>query len=146
MERALAGADGLELEELCLGLLALDERLRTTSSAANRRHLQSVEDAKAVLLSRLDERLQVRAVARAIGASPFHLARLFRAYTGFSLHGYRKRMRLLRALDHLAEARGRLADLALDLGFSSQSHFTDAFRQAFGVPPSRVIPVEAGRR
>jgi AraC-like DNA-binding protein len=47
-------------------------------------------------------------------------------------------MRLLHALDRLEEARGALTDLALELGFSSQSHFTDAFRGAFGLPPGAV--------
>jgi transcriptional regulator GlxA family with amidase domain len=44
-------------------------------------------------------------------------------------------MRLMRALERLDECRGALADLALEVGFSSQSHFTDAFRGAFGVAP-----------
>jgi AraC-like DNA-binding protein len=77
-----------------------------------------------------------------VGVSAFHLARLFRRQTGFSLHGYRTRIRLLQALDRVAEARGALTDLALDLGFSSQSHFTDAFRRAFGVPPGALARSE----
>ena len=73
-----------------------------------------------------------------MGTSAFHLARLFGRHTGFTLHGYRTRMRLLHALDRLEEARGTLTDLALELGYSSQSHFTDAFRRAFGAPPGSL--------
>ena len=95
IEGALAGDDGLGLEELCLALLSPSEPRAELGSSAKQRHVELVEDAKTLLLSRLGDRLHLRDVARAVGASPFHLARLFRAHTGFSLHGYRTRMRLL---------------------------------------------------
>lgn len=145
---ALAGADGLELEEACLALLAAAQHVRRfeRKPLTRRRHVELVEEAKALLLRRFADSLSLDEVARAVGASPFHLARLFRRHTGLSLHGYRTRMRLLHALDRLEEARGALTDLALDLGFSSQSHFTDVFRRAFGVPPGAVGRAELRRR
>jgi AraC-like DNA-binding protein len=141
---ALSGADGLELEEACLSLLAAtpDLRVLEASPARNRRHRELIDETKAVLLRRFGEALSLDDVARAVGTSPFHLARLFRRHTGFSLHGYRTRIRLLSALDHLEAARGGLTDLALELGFSSQSHFTDAFRRAFGCPPGALARSE----
>jgi AraC-like DNA-binding protein len=108
------------------------------ASGANRRYAALVEKTKALLLRRFAEPLSLAELAQAAGSSPFHLARLFCRHTGFSLHGYRTRLRLLHALDRLEESRGALADLALELGFSSQSHFTDAFTKAFGVPPGAV--------
>lgn len=134
------GCDGLALEEACLSLLAAarDQRVPIATTAAHKRHAATVEEAKALLLRRLGERLSLDEVARGVGASPFHLARLFRRHTGFSLHGYRTRMRLLRSLERLEDAEGALTDLALELGFSSQSHFSDVFRHAFGVPPGAV--------
>jgi AraC-like DNA-binding protein len=147
-ERSAAGdADGLELEEASLALFAAvpDVGVLAAAPAANRRHVDLVEDTKAILLHRLAEPLSLGEVARAAGSSPFHLARLFRRHTGLSLHGYRTRMRLMRALERLDACRGALADLALELGFSSQSHFTDAFRGAFGVAPG-ALGRRGGRR
>jgi AraC-like DNA-binding protein len=46
------------------------------------------------------------------------------------------RLRLRAALEELPECRGDITRLALDLGYSSHSHFTYAFRREFGVPPS----------
>ena len=97
-----------------------------------------MEEAKALLLRHYAEPLTLCELARSLDASPFHLARLFRRYTGLSLHGYRTRVRLLSALERLPDARGQIARLALELGFASQSHFTDAFREAFGAPPGAV--------
>jgi AraC-like DNA-binding protein len=142
------GSDGLELEEACLSLLATLPAMGqpTPESHTTRRHLEIVEQAKRVLLRRLGERLTLDDLARELGVSPFHLARLFRRRTGHSLHGYRTRMRLLNALDRLEESRGVLTDLALDLGFSSQSHFTDTFRRAFGVPPGTMARLSSPSR
>jgi AraC family transcriptional regulator len=137
---ALAGTHALELEEACLSLLAATPDLGFVEAtpATNRRHAELIDETKAVLLRRFGESLSLDDVARAVGVSPFHLARLFRRHTGSSLHEYRTRIRLLRALDRLEDARGALTDLALDLGFSSQSHFTDAVRRAFGVAPGAL--------
>jgi AraC-like DNA-binding protein len=141
---ALRGTDGLELEEACLSLLAATQDLGFLEAkpATNRRHLELIEETKALMLRRFGESLSLDELARAVGMSPFHLARIFRRHTGFSLHGYRTRIRLLHALDRLEDAHGALTDLALELGFSSQSHFTDAFRRAFGLPPGALARSE----
>jgi AraC family transcriptional regulator len=137
---AIIGGDGLELEEAALALLAAatDRTQVDREPRLSRRQIELVEATKALLLERFCDSLRLDEVARQVGASPFHLARLFRRATGLSLHGYRTRLRLLHALERLEEARGALTDLALELGFSSQSHFTDAFRGAFGLPPGAV--------
>ena len=70
--------------------------------------------------------------------SAFHLARVFRSETGFSVHGFRQALRLRSALDRLSAHRDDLTALALELGFSSHSHFSERFRNEFGVPPSQV--------
>lgn len=75
-------------------------------------------------------------LATSLGTSPFHLARVFRRHTGWSLHAYRTELRLRSALERLEDPRVDLADLALALGFSSHSHFTETFRRSFGLPPS----------
>jgi AraC-like DNA-binding protein len=77
-------------------------------------------------------------IAGAIGVSRFHLSRVFRSTTGFSLHGYRNQLRLRAALERIADPQTRLPSLASELGFSSHSHFTAAFRETFGVAPSEL--------
>ena len=54
------------------------------------------------------------------------------------LHRYLTRLRLRAALERLAGGANDLTALALDLGFSSHSHFADAFRREFGRTPSAV--------
>lgn len=110
-------------------------RRRPSTQAA---HAEQAEAAKSYLAKRLGESITLDQVARAVHASPFHLARVFRERTGVPIHRYLTRLRLRAAVERLAGGESNLAGLALELGFSSHSHFADAFRREFGRSPSRV--------
>ncbi|GLH72863.1 hypothetical protein GETHLI_13650 [Geothrix limicola] len=101
-------------------------------------HANLAEAAKVHLAAHLGERLTLDEVARAVHASPFHFARVFQQRTGVSIHRYLTLLRLRASLERLAGGEEDLTALALDLGFSSHSHFADAFRREFGRTPSEV--------
>jgi AraC family transcriptional regulator len=101
-------------------------------------HADRVEAAKTFLSSRQGERITLDDVAKAVFASPFHLARVFQQRTGMPIHRYLTRLRLRSSLERLADGADDITALALELGFSSHSHFTDSFRREFGRPPSDV--------
>jgi AraC-like DNA-binding protein len=109
-------------------------------------HADRAEAAKAYLAGHLGERVTLENVARAAGASPFHLARVFQAQTGAPVHRYLTRLRLRASLERLAEGARDLTALALELGFSSHSHFTDTFRREFGCAPSEIRRTAVSRR
>ena len=77
-------------------------------------------------------------VAEATAYSKYHLARLFKRETGLPIHRYLNRLRLRAALERLMEPAEDLSRLALEVGFSSHSHFTQAFRVEFGRTPSEL--------
>lgn len=112
----------------------------TTTDHANR-----VEAAKSYLASRFAERVMLEDVARAVHVSPFHLARIFQQRTGIPVHRYLTRLRLRASPEWLCDGAKDLTALALELGFSSHSHFTDVFRREFGLSPSQVRR-DVGRR
>jgi AraC family transcriptional regulator len=101
-------------------------------------HADRAEAAKGYLASRLADRVTLDDVARAVHASPFHLARVFRQRTGTPIHRYLTRLRLRAAVERLSDGADDLSALALELGFSSHGHFTDAFRREFSRTPSDV--------
>ena len=153
VSRIRSGAlrDPLEIEELALELLdAVLRRARhepkhgraESHESSPRRRALAAEAAQA-LATRFAEPLSLGALARVLGTSPFHLCRVFRARTGRSLHGYRTELRLRSSLERNEQGEG-LTNAALELGFSSHSHFTSAFRKAFGLTPSRFA--RHGRR
>jgi AraC-like DNA-binding protein len=101
-------------------------------------HADLAEAVKQHLATTLGERLTLEELARVVHTSPYHLARIFQQHAGLPIHRYLTLLRLRASLEHLAGGQQDLTALALDLGFSSHSHFTDTFRREFGCAPSEV--------
>lgn len=82
-------------------------------------------------------------VARHVGISARQLERLFKAELGTSPAGFALKLRLASA--HLLIATGTepIADIALQCGFVSHSHFARSFRAAYGKRPSDLRPPPA---
>jgi AraC family transcriptional regulator len=126
----------LEAETLALVLLrrALSERSsRAAAGSVGRQKL--VDRAKLVLSSDLGRRWTLAAIAADVGVSPVYLTQVFQQVEGLPLYRYQLQLRLARALDLLGDCVD-LTRLALDLGFSSHSHFSAAFKRAYGQTPS----------
>jgi AraC-like DNA-binding protein len=141
LDRGLAEA--LEVEEGGFALLRSvlraarkEERRQTPRAETRSRRQLQVEAAKLALSTRPEERWTLSALARTACSAPFHLAHIFREEAGVSIHQYRQRARLARAIDVLVETDQDLTTIALDLGFSSHSHFTAVFRQSVGLTPT----------
>jgi AraC-like DNA-binding protein len=70
------------------------------------------------------------------GMSPSHFAKKFRISAGLSLQRFINRRRLQAAMHLLQTDSTPLSQIALDLGFSSQSHFTRLFSSLTGFTPA----------
>jgi AraC-like DNA-binding protein len=77
----------------------------------------------------------MQASAAAAGLSERSLRRRCQTELGMGWDEYRRRARLLAALDALTETNRSIASIATDVGFESQSAFARAFRQLLGQPP-----------
>jgi AraC family transcriptional regulator len=129
-------AEPLEAEGLALTLAQRALGPRTTHQAgSNVGRQQLVDRAKLVLTSDLARRWTLAEVAAEVRVSPVYLTQIFQKVEGIPLYRYQLRLRLARALDLLPQY-DDLTALSLDLGFSSHSHFSAAFRQAYGYSPS----------
>lgn len=129
-------AEPLEAETLALTLVrrALGERTSHAAGASiGRRKL--VDRAKLVMASDLARRWTLAEIAREVGVSPVYLTQVFAQVEAVPLYRYQLRLRLARALDLLG-AYDDLTQLGLELGFSSHSHFSAAFRQAYRRTPA----------
>lgn len=87
--------------------------------------------------SNLEQPLRLADVARASGLSRMHFAAQFRAATGMTPHDYVIARRIERACALLRETERPLAEIALEVGFQTQSHFTTVFNRLAGQPPGR---------
>lgn len=82
-----------------------------------------------------DADLSIERISEEVDLSPYYFARMFRAALGISPYRYVIERRLQLAQRLLAGSSSLLTDVALNCGFSSQSHFTSTFRRHFGVAP-----------
>ena len=136
LSRAIA--EPLQAETLVLTLVrrALGERTsRPPGSTYGRQRL--VDRAKLAISSNPARRWKLAEIAAEVGVSPVYLTQSFQQVEGLPLYRYQLRCRLARALDLLHEY-DDLNTLALDLGFSTHSHFTSAFRQVYGRTPAEM--------
>src|SRR5262245_22651109 len=83
----------------------------------------------------LDQDLDLPSLASAATMSVYHFAHRFKETVGLSPHAYVLTRRISRARGMLERRESRLVDVAAACGFSSQAHFTMAFRRVVGVTP-----------
>jgi AraC-like DNA-binding protein len=90
-------------------------------------------------------------ISRQVGCSPFHLSRTFSAETGVTIPQHLRRLRLERAAELLRAGHHNVTEAAMAVGYSSLSHFSQAFHEHFGccpglypLPGPRLVP--PGRR
>jgi len=139
--------DGVMVEETALAVLRLcteGESVPALKGVAARRAAALSDQAQLLVAENFTERVTLEDIAAELKVSPFRLCRAFRQATGGSLHQHLTRLRLVTALERLPDYRDRLTDLALDLGFSSHSHFTHAFRTYFSMPPRAWLERASG--
>jgi len=129
-------AEPQEAESLSLTLLQRALGRRTTHAPGATFGRQRLADrVKLVLAGDLSRRWTLAEIAAEVRGSPVYLTQVFQQVEGLPLYRYQLRLRLARALDLLAHY-DDLTDLSQDLGFSSHSHFSAAFREAYGRSPS----------
>lgn len=134
-------AEPLEAESLALTLArrALGPRAaRAARVSKGRRRL--VDRIKLTLAGDLSRRWTLAEVASEVGGSPVYLTQVFQQVEGLPLYRYQLQLRLARALELLAQY-DDLSTLALELGFSSHSHFSAAFNRTYGRSPSEFRAV-----
>jgi AraC family transcriptional regulator len=128
--------ESLEAESLLLTLVCRSLGPRTAheprASYARRRLVDRV---KLLLAGDLSRRWSLAQIAAEIGGSAVYLTQLFQKVEALPLYRYHLRLRLARALDMIPEY-DDLSTLANDLGFSSHSHFTAAFKQTYRYSPT----------
>jgi AraC family transcriptional regulator len=127
----------LEAETLALELVrhSLSDTEFRSAAINSGRAKKIADEAKSLLCSAPARRWTLAELASNVRVSPMYLTDSFRRAEGIPLYRYHLRLRLVRALTLLAET-DDLTVLALELGFTSHSHFSAAFRRTFGQTPS----------
>jgi AraC-like DNA-binding protein len=95
-----------------------------------------IRRALALLRARPNKDVNIDLLASQVGLSRSRFYDLFQVCTGFSPRAYLDMLCVETAISRLSSGRGKIAELAAELGFSAQSNFTRFFLNRVGVPPS----------
>ena len=90
------------------------------------------------LIENPGDRRGLEVLATDAGASPRTLSRLFRRETGMTYSQWRRRLRLMEAVERLGQGQA-IARVAFDLGYGSDSTFIDVFRRSLGITPGQYV-------
>ena len=90
----------------------------------------------AYINNHLASSLSLDALSARVHTSKYYLCREFRKKTGMTINDYIKSVRILRAKKLLETTTDSVSEIALSVGFINFSHFSSAFKDSCGMPPS----------
>ncbi|RWC49802.1 MAG: AraC family transcriptional regulator [Mesorhizobium sp.] len=131
--------DGLYSDAIRLALAARWLRLRSNGQNQPVDGLQQwrLKRVTAYIDKHINEAISLADLAQTAGLSRMYFAARFRAATGLRPHDYILRRRIERAKELLLQNEQSLVDVALDVGFQTQAHFTTVFKRLEGTTPGR---------
>lgn len=90
------------------------------------------------------KKLTDQGIAAGVGLSTSHFRHLFKESTGQPFHKYLINLRLEKAKQFIVDMNMNVSEVSSAVGFASSAHFSRAFAQRFGCPPSsiRTIPTK----
>ena len=96
---------------------------------------ERVERAKELLARDLVNPLTLESLGQEVGCSPFYLSRMFSREVGLTIPQYLRKLRMERAAELLRTGRYNVTEAAIEVGYSSLSHFSKAFCETIGCCP-----------
>jgi AraC-like DNA-binding protein len=138
----------VESKALELMFLRLSEQVvepRRPSDNLTTADRDKVFHARRILLASIDQPPGLQTLARHVGMSETKLKQSFKQVFGQPVFEYLRRHRLAVAYDMLINREWNVSEAAIQVGYSSLSHFSQVFRNHFGVSPSEVAQGKARR-
>lgn len=132
----------LAIEGLLFELIAKISRRRAHSSES--KPARWLENAKELVHEHFADNLTLELISRQVGVHPVHLVREFRKHFHLTVGEYIRQRRIEYACRQLSDSNISLIEIALNAGFSQQSHFSKIFKAVTGMTPTEYR--RSGRR
>lgn len=100
-------------------------------------HNRYVEQAKEYVAEHIDESIRVVQIGEALGINENYLTGLFHKYEGITLQHYIRKEKVRQAKELLLYSSYSCSEIAALLCFSTQSHFSSAFKREVGMTPAK---------
>ncbi|NNF00657.1 MAG: helix-turn-helix transcriptional regulator [Pyrinomonadaceae bacterium] len=125
----------LALESICTELLISASRQAIGGKV--KKSPRWLERVKEYLNEKFADSIGLNELAKIAEVHPTHLARVFRQFENCTAGEYVRRIRIEKARSKMIHSKDSLVEIALDVGFSDQSHFTRSFKNTVGITPSQ---------
>jgi len=133
MEFIVCNISQLSIQTLLLETLA--KMLRENQVKSNKRPTW-VSEVNQILNDQFLDNLTLEYLSKTLNIHPVHLSRDFSKYFSSTLVDYIRKLKVQKSLQLITEKSKDLTSIALECGFSDQSHFTRSFKQVNGINPS----------
>lgn len=97
--------------------------------------MKPIERALEYIENNLEEEISIKQLSNASFISPFHLSRVFKTITGYTIQEYIRLRRLTKAVALLSLPQTSILEVAIAVGYKSNSAFTKAFSKQFSKSP-----------
>jgi AraC-like DNA-binding protein len=132
--------EGSRMSEFFFRKILSETREETTSCTRTQRlAMERVRKVREALLRNLEQPPALEELAALCGCHPQYLSRSFSETAGTTISLYLRRLRIERAAELMASGRMNASEAALEVGYRSLSHFSQAFRAEKGLPPSEWL-------
>lgn len=129
------------VSRLLASRLGVSNAGRSTSAGLIKWRLKRAVD---YIEENLSEPIGLAEIAASTGLTRMHFAAQFRVATGLRPHEYLLRRRVERAQQILLAPNTPVLDVALEVGFQTQAHFTTVFKRFVGQPPHAWRQTQTG--
>lgn len=124
-----------EILQWVVSRLDTNENFTIISPKLKKIHLNTIEQAKAYILSNYMNDISLVDIASHCAVSPFHFSRLFKSLTDSSPYKFLLDVRLKNSELLIKNSKLPIFDIAIQSGFNGAENFNDIFKQRFGVSP-----------
>jgi AraC-like DNA-binding protein len=121
------------------------EEQEQPASRQSRNAQERVEQVMFLLRQDLCEPPSLEELGKKIGCSPFYLSRTFSQVTGQTIPQFLRRLRMEKAAELLQSGEYNVTEAAMEVGYNSPSHFSQAFHETYGCCPG-LYPLGVRRK
>ena len=123
------------LEDMCYWLAKVTNRLIDLFSYIDVKHANVIHKATLYIHQNYDQKITLESIAQIVYLSPAYFSRIFKKEMGITFNAFVNNIRIEKSKSLLKDNKLKMLDIALMVGFESQSYFTKVFKKTTGISP-----------
>ncbi|MBW9158770.1 AraC family transcriptional regulator [Clostridium sp. FP2] len=127
----------IKVVELLLYILGNSDYKTSNKKYFPRTFVDKIKDARRIILSDIDSHITIKELSHRVGINSTDLQKGFKAIYQCPIYAYLKSYRMKKAKELLMKEELTIAHIANLVGYTNNSKFSKAFKEEFGLSPSK---------